>query len=90
MEKVTIEIDTKWLRLVRSPLMWVIWTLQGVSISFAPLFLYWSGSGKFFPSLTWLAVPLCFAIIFLIPAFYFWLGSEVIGELRKIGDTPGR
>jgi hypothetical protein len=90
LEKVTIEIDTKWLRLVRSPWMWVIWALQGVSITFAPLFLYWSGSGKFFPTLSWLAVPLCFVLIFLIPAFYFWLGSEVIRELRKIGDTPGR
>lgn len=90
MEKVTIEIDTKWLRLVRSPLMWVIWTLQGVSITFAPLFLYWSGEGKFFPSLRWLTVPLCFAIIFLIPFFYYMLGSEVVRELRKIEDIPGR
>lgn len=86
MDKVTIELNSRWLRLVRSPLIWVIWTLQGVSITFAPLFLYWSGNGKFFPSLSWLAVPLCFALIFLIPAFYFWLGAEVIQELRKHGD----
>ena len=86
MAKVTIELNSKWLRLARSPLIWVIWTFQAVSITFAPLFLYWSGSGKFFPSLSWLAVPLCFALIFLIPGFYFWLGAEVIRELRKQGD----
>jgi hypothetical protein len=86
MDKVTIELNSKWLRLVRSSLIWVIWTLQAVSITFAPLFLYWSGSGKFLPSLSWFAVPHCFALIFLIPAFYFWLGAEVIQELRKHGD----
>jgi ABC-type transport system involved in multi-copper enzyme maturation permease subunit len=86
MDKVTIELNSKWLRIVRSPLIWVIWTFQGVSITMAPLFLYWSGSGKLFPSLNWLVVPLCFALIFLIPAFYIWLGAEVIKELRKHGD----
>jgi hypothetical protein len=83
MAKVTIELNSGWLRLVRSPLMWVIWSLQGVSITFAPLFLYWSGRGWFFPDWNWLAVPLCFAVIFLIPAFYFYLGSAVIKELRQ-------
>ncbi len=84
MDKVTIELDSRWRRLVRSPLMWVIWALQGVSISFAPLFLYWSGRGWFFPDWSWLAVPLCFAVIFLIPAFYFYLGSAVIRQLRQM------
>ena len=87
MDKVTIEISAKWQRLVKSPLMWVIWSLQGVAITFAPLFIYWSGSGKFFPGISWWAVPLCFALVFLIPAFYFWLGAEVIRELRKRGSV---
>ena len=84
MEKVTIELNSRWLGLVRSPLMWVIWALQGVSITFAPLFLYWSGRGKFFPDWSWLAVPLCFAVIYLIPAFFFFLGNKVIQEVRQM------
>jgi len=47
METVTIEIDSKWVKLVRSPLYWIVAALQGVSITFAPLFLYWSGKGIF-------------------------------------------
>ena len=38
MEKETIEIDSKWVKIVRSPLYWVVAALQGVSITFAPLF----------------------------------------------------
>ena len=45
MDKVTIEIDSKWVRIVRSPLYWIVAALQRVSITFAPLFLYWSASG---------------------------------------------
>jgi len=48
MEKVTIEIDSTWAKIARSPLYFVIVALQGVSVSFAPLFLYWSGKGGYF------------------------------------------
>jgi hypothetical protein len=85
MGKVSIEIDSKWVRRVKSPLMWVVGTLQGVSITFAPLFLYWSGTGTFYPKERWIIVPLCFASIILVGAFYIWLGCEVIRELRKQG-----
>lgn len=84
MDKVAIQIDSKWLRIVRSPLWWVVASLQGVSVTFAPLFLYWSGKGQFFPKAEWIIVPSCFAVIFLVGFFYFWLGGEVIRELRKI------
>jgi len=40
MDKVTIEINSKWVRIVRSPLYWIVAALQGLSVSFAPLFLY--------------------------------------------------
>ena len=83
MEKVSIEIDARWLRRVRSPVMWTVWALQGVSVSFAPLFLYWAGAGRFSPQACWFVIPLCFAVIFLVAVFYFWLGRDVIRELRK-------
>jgi len=54
-----------------------------VSITFALLFLYWSGKGRFFHGSEWIVVPSCFAVILLVGFFYIWLGSAVIGELRK-------
>ena len=50
------------------------------SITFAPLFLYWSGKGMFHHGSEWLIVPACFAVIGF---FYILLGGAVIGELRK-------
>ena len=82
MEKVTIELNANWARRVNSPFMYIVAALQGVSISFAPLFLYWSGSGMFHPDAKRIIVPLCFAIVYLIPLFYMFLGGAVIKELR--------
>ena len=82
MEKVIIQIDSKWVKIVRSPLYWIVAALQGVSITFAPLFLYWSGKGMFRGSERFI-VPSCFAVILLVGFFYMLLGSAVIGELRK-------
>jgi hypothetical protein len=79
---VSVEIDPRWVRIVRSPVYVVVSALTGVSISFAPLFLYWSGKGKFFPGYEWFVVPLCFAVIYLVPAFYFVLGGMVARKLR--------
>lgn len=83
MSTVSIQIDSRWVKIARSPLYFVIQALQGISVSFAPLFLYWSGKGHYFGGLEWLVVTLCFAVIFLVPAFYFWLGGVVIGQLRQ-------
>ena len=83
MGKVTIELDSKWVKIVRSPLYWIVAALQGVAVSFAPLFLYWSGKGFFPPEENRFVVSLCFATIFFVGMFYMWLGSGVIRELRK-------
>lgn len=83
MDRVTIEIDSKWVKIVRSPVYFVIGTLQGVSVSFAPYFLYLSGKGLFYHGHEGIIVPLCFAVIFLVPAFYFVLGRDVIRELKQ-------
>ncbi|MGD0800269.1 MAG: hypothetical protein ABR906_03025 [Terracidiphilus sp.] len=83
MGKVTIEVNSKWVKIVRSPLYWIVAALQGVAVSFAPLFLYWSGKGFFSPGENRFVVPLCFATIFIVGMFYMLLGSGVIRELRK-------
>lgn len=83
MDRVLIEIDSRWVKILRSPVYFVIVALQGISVTFAPLFLYWSGKGNYFRGLEWLVVPLCFAVIFLVPGFYFLLGGSVIRQLRQ-------
>jgi hypothetical protein len=83
MGKVIIEVNSIWVKIARSPLYWIVAALQGVSVSFAPLFLYWSGKGFFSPEENRFVVPMCFATIFLVGMFYMLLGSGVIRELRK-------
>jgi hypothetical protein len=83
MAKVTIEIDSRWAKVIRSPLYWVVAALQGVSITFAPLFLYWSGKGMFPHGSERIVVVSSFAVILLVGFFYMLLGGAVIGELRK-------
>ena len=85
MAKVTIavEIDSKWVKLVHSPVYWIVATLTGVAFTFAPLFLYWCGKGTFFPGTEWIVVPACFVMIYLVGMFYIALGSPVATALRK-------
>jgi hypothetical protein len=81
--KVTVEIDQKWVRIARSPVYFIVSALTGVSVTFAPLFLYWSGTGRFYPGHEGIIVPLCFVVIYCVPCFYFLLGSVVAKELRQ-------
>ncbi|MGB2606258.1 MAG: hypothetical protein WBC78_21815 [Candidatus Sulfotelmatobacter sp.] len=81
--KVTVEIGPTWVKMARSPIYFVVSGLMGVSVTFAPLFLYWSGKGKFYPGYEWIVIPLCFAAIDLVVTFYFGLGNIVARELRR-------
>jgi len=80
---VTIAIDSTWVRFARSPFYFIVSGLVGVSVTFAPLFLYWSGKGTFYPGYARFVVPLCFAVIYLVPSFYFRIGQAVVKELRQ-------
>lgn len=82
MSKVTIEIDSKWQRIVRSPIIYIVASLQGIAGSFAPLFLYWSGKGMF-AKYEMEVVVACVAVIGIVLLFYSSLGIAVIRELRK-------
>jgi hypothetical protein len=57
MDKVSIEIDSRRVKVARSPASFTTATLEGISVSFAPLFVYWSGRGNDFNGLEWLVVP---------------------------------
>jgi hypothetical protein len=82
MSTVSIEIDSKWVKRVRSPLYWVVGSVQGVAITFSPLFLYGAGKG-WFRRYDYVVAALCFATILLVGFFYVRLGNEVIRELRS-------
>ena len=84
MAKVTVvvEIDPKWVKVVQSPAYWIVAALQGVSLTFAPMFLYWSGRG-WFGGWKWIVMPLCFATILLVGTFFMVLGSSVVAALRR-------
>jgi hypothetical protein len=85
MDKVTIQLDAKWVRIAHSPLYMMVAALQGVAVSFAPLLLYWCGKGYFYRGTEWIVVTLWFAAILLVSFFYYRLGGAVISELRKQG-----
>src|ERR1039458_8509549 len=83
MERVTVEIDSTWAKIARPPLYFVIVALQGVSVTFALLFLYWGGKVLSFPGSEGIVGPLSFAVIFFVPVFHFRLAGPVIKELRQ-------
>jgi hypothetical protein len=74
---VTVEIDSRLVKFVRSPAFTVEASLQGVCVSFAPLFLFFSGQGMSYHGHEWFVVPLCFAVICLVPLVYFRLGAQL-------------
>lgn len=86
---VTVKVDAKWLRRVKSPIiMGPIAALTGVSVSFAPLCLFWCGQAEQFGIFEWIAVPSSFLMIYIVPGFYMRLAGEVMAELFKL-ETPG-
>ncbi len=83
MDTVIIEINSRWVKILRSPLYWIVAALQGVAITFAPFILYLSGKGSFYHGYEWIIVPACYAAILVVGFFYICLGSAVIRELKK-------
>ena len=82
MSAVSVEIDSKWVKRVRSPLFRVVAALQGIAMTSAPMFLYGAGRGRF-GRYDYLVAAACFVTIYLVGWFYVRLGSEMIGQLRN-------
>jgi hypothetical protein len=87
MESVTIQIGATWANIARSPVYWIVAALQGVSVTFAPLVLYWSGRGGYSLGNEWVIVPVCLAVMYLVPLFHFQFSNRVIQELRRPRET---
>jgi hypothetical protein len=62
--------------------------LTGVSLTFAPFYLFWCGQWQQLGILEWIVVALCFLVIYFVPGFYMHLASEIIAELAKIDRRP--
>ena len=83
MENVTIQVGAGWARIARSPVYWIVAALQGMSVTFAPLFLYWGGREGYSFGSEGVIVPVCFAVMYLVPLFHFQFSNRVIEELRR-------
>lgn len=84
MDDVAVIIPAVWVRRINSPWMYVVGALTGVSVSFAPLFLFQLGrsQAEYWNPL----VLLCFAIIYLVPGFYMRLAGIVLSQLYKMSQ----
>ena len=86
---VMVRVDAKWLRRVKSPFIFLpIAAGTGISLTFAPFYLFWCGQVEEFGIFEWIVVPLCFLIIYFVPGFYMSLASEVIAELYRTDMPP--
>jgi len=82
MEIVTVTIDSKWIKRINSPLFVIVQALSGISITFAPLFLYWSAEWGLKGPLKWSVIIICFVLIYFVPAFYMWIAGPIIRQIR--------
>ena len=86
MERVNIEVDERWVKLAQPSVRVVIAALTGLSLTFAPLFLFifaQEGAGYKDPR-----VVACFAAIFLVPLVYLRAATIFLAQLHtcKYGD----
>ena len=85
---VTVQIDSKWLRRIKSPLiMMPVASLTGVSLTFAPAYLLWCGPIAELGILEWIGVIACFLMMYSVPSFYMSLAGEVIAQLVRLEDS---
>ncbi|MEX2285454.1 MAG: hypothetical protein WD648_00115 [Planctomycetaceae bacterium] len=83
-DKQPVAIDSRWIRVVRSPVGYAVTILTGISVSGSPLFLYWAGQGKFDSLPLWFSF-LQYGIIALgygTMIFHLSLSSATMNAIR--------
>lgn len=90
MDEVTIKIDRRWAQLARSPVASIATTFSGMSVSFAPLFLYFYGQGMAPIGPSWLGIPLCWLIILGCGFFHIKLTQHVMKQLKESQTIEGK
>lgn len=86
--EVAIKISQEWARRCRSPLANVAIALSGVSVSFAPAFLYAYGRGYAPLGPGTIGIPLCWLMILIPGIFFLRLGHHVLDWVRHADDDP--
>lgn len=93
MTTVQIEIDSRWVPRMQSTWFAAVQSLQGVSLSFCPLFIYWAGGGMPLiaenPVLKWSVLGACGAIILAVQGTNLSLVGEVVRAIRRTA-APSR
>ena len=87
---VSIMISGRWVRLCRSPFAIIPTAFSGVSVSFAPLFLYMYGQGMTPLGPEPLGLVLCWLMILVPGFFYIRLGHHVLDWVRNAPAGPSR
>ena len=82
-EAITVKIDPKWRRRVHSPWFYLITAFTGVSVSFAPMALFWCGATPELGLWRWVIGAASFLMIYLVPGFYMSLAGEVLAQLYQ-------
>jgi hypothetical protein len=88
MNEVMIPIGSRWAKVARSRWAIVPTALSGVSVSFAPLFLYFYGQGSEPLGPPWLGMTVCWTVILLSGFFHINLSQHVLSQLRKASPSP--
>lgn len=86
MEKVSVEIDARWIRRINSKGFGIISALQGVAITFCPLYIYFAGTMGILqdhPLLKWIVLIASFATIYVVGLVHIKIATEMVTALRK-------
>ena len=88
MEKITIQLDSRWARRARSRLYWTVAALTPVVPLAVTNLALGSGESRHF-LLHILVMVFCWAVFIIVFTFYVTLGRTVLAELRKLEDESG-
>ena len=84
-----VEIDEKWVRLINSPMGYIAGVLSGLSLTFAPIGLYFAGRSS--ESVGGPMVFLCMAVILYCGFFHYKLAQAVMAQVhwdKKTASQP--
>ena len=82
-----VEINDKWVQRITSPMGYVAGVLAGISITFAPMFLYISGKSMEEITAGFTVVIFCMPVILFCGFFHYILAQEVMAQVHEAKKT---
>jgi hypothetical protein len=83
LESIVVSIDSKWVRIVRSPAYFIVSALSGVAVTFFPMYMY--RFGREGADYTDWRVIACWLTTMVICGIHFRLSAPVVQALRSAG-----